>query len=69
MGRARKGKGTTTWPEGVETDSDYTYLPTYLPALKQLNYSPVTYAPNYFIIIIKRRSGINPIPPTVIDRD
>ena len=23
----------------------------------------------YIIIIIKRRSGINPIPPTVIDRD
>ena len=31
------------------------YLPTY------------TYIP--IIIIIKRRSGINPIPPTVIDRD
>ena len=24
---------------------------------------------NTAIIIIKRRSGINPIPPTVIDRD
>ena len=24
---------------------------------------------NIIIIIIKRRSGINPIPPTVIDRD
>ena len=23
----------------------------------------------FIIIIIKRRSGINPIPPTVIDRD
>ena len=25
--------------------------------------------PVFIIIIIKRRSGINPIPPTVIDRD
>ena len=24
---------------------------------------------HFIIIIIKRRSGINPIPPTVIDRD
>ena len=27
------------------------------------------YNPLFIIIIIKRRSGINPIPPTVIDRD
>ena len=29
----------------------------------------VSYGYIIIIIIIKRRSGINPIPPTVIDRD
>ena len=38
----------------------------------QLPYPTLPYPtllPPIIIIIIKRRSGINPIPPTVIDRD
>ena len=55
--------------EGIHLDLDIWIVPGQIRKANLCRGVGNRYTPCYIIIIIKRRSGINPIPPTVKDRD